>query len=122
MQLEARIVRLQLAETFVIARDATDETDVVLVALSHKGTTGYGEAAPVERYGESAESAAQFVESHGELVGDDPFALEEIGARFAAVRGEEAAKAAIDAALHDLQGKLLGIPAHRLLGLPRSLP
>ena len=67
MEIEARIVRLQLAETFVIARDATDHSDVVHVALSHKGTTGYGEAAPIERYRESAESAARFVESHGEL-------------------------------------------------------
>jgi len=122
MEIEARIVRLQLAETFVIARDATDRSEVVHVALSHEGTTGYGEAAPIERYGESAESAARFVESHDELVGDDPYALEEIGALLADVPGEQAAKAAIDAALHDLQGKLLGIPTHRLLGLPREGP
>ena len=57
MEIQARIVRLQLAETFVIARDATDYADVVHVALSHKEMTGYGEAAPVERYDESAESA-----------------------------------------------------------------
>jgi L-alanine-DL-glutamate epimerase-like enolase superfamily enzyme len=122
VELEARIVRLQLAETFVIARDATEHADVVHVALSHKGTTGYGEAAPVDRYGESAESASRFVREHAELVGDDPFALEEIGARLAARPREQAAKAAIDAALHDLQGKLLGIPVHRLLGFPREGP
>ncbi|MGH3118353.1 MAG: dipeptide epimerase [Gaiellales bacterium] len=122
MQIEAGIVRLQLAETFVIARDATDHADVVHVALSHKGVVGHGEAAPVERYGESVESASEFVHEHAELVGDDPFALEEIGERLANVPGEQAAKAALDAALHDLQGKLLGIPAHRLLGLPRQGP
>jgi L-Ala-D/L-Glu epimerase len=122
VEIEARIVRLQLAETFVISRDATDYADVVHVALSHKGKTGFGEAAPVARYGESAESASRFVREHAELVGEDPFALEEIGARLAARPGEQAAKAAIDAALHDLQGKLLGIPAFRLLGLPREGP
>jgi L-alanine-DL-glutamate epimerase-like enolase superfamily enzyme len=122
VELEARTVRLELAETFVIARDATDHADVIHVALSHKGVTGYGEAAPVERYSESVESASQFVQEHVELVGDDPFALEEIGERLSAVPGEQAAKAAIDAALHDLQGKLLGIPAHRLLGFPRQGP
>ena len=122
VEIEARIVRLQLAETFVIARDATDYADVVHVALSHEEATGYGEAAPVERYDESAESAVRFVQEHGELVGDDPFALEEIGARLTARPGEQAAKAAIDAALHDLQGKLLDFPAHRLLGLPRHGP
>jgi L-alanine-DL-glutamate epimerase-like enolase superfamily enzyme len=83
---------------------------------------GHGEAAPVSRYEESAESAKAFLEEHATLVGDDPFALEEIGERLAAVPGEQAAKAAIDAALHDLHGKLLRIPAFRLLGLPRSGP
>jgi L-Ala-D/L-Glu epimerase len=122
VEVEARIVRLELAETFVIAREQTDHADVVHVSLTHEGVTGHGEAAPVERYGESAESALAFVNEHGALVGDDPFALEEIGTRLAAVPGEQAAKAALDAALHDLQGKLLGVPAHKLLGLPRAGP
>ena len=122
MRVEAQIVRLQLAETFVIAREATDYADVVHVALTHAGVTGNGEAAPIERYGESAESALRFVQGHGELVGDDPFALEDVGARLASVYGEQAAKAALDAALHDLQGKLLGVPACKLLGLPRAGP
>jgi L-Ala-D/L-Glu epimerase len=122
VQVEVRIVRLELAETFVISRESTDFADVVQVAVSHDGTTGYGEGAPIARYDESAESAKRFVEEHTELLGDDPFALEEIGARLAAVPGEQAAKAALDAALHDLQGKLLGIPAFRLLGLPRTGP
>ena len=120
MEVLARIIRLQLAETFVIAREATDYADVVQVALTHDGATGNGEAAPIERYGESAESALGFVEEHATLVGDDPFALEEIGARLASLPGEQAAKAAFDAALHDLQGKLLGVPAFRLLGLPQA--
>ncbi len=122
VQIDARIVRLHLAETFVIARDATDHADVVHVSIRHEATTGYGEAAPIDRYGESVESALRFVEEHAALVGDDPFALEEIGERLATVPGEQAAKAAIDGALHDLQGKLLSVPAHRLLGLPRRGP
>jgi L-Ala-D/L-Glu epimerase len=122
VEVEARIVRLELAETFVIAREQTDHADVVHVSLTHEGVTGQGEAAPVERYGESAESALAFVNEYGALVRDDPFALEEIGTRLAAVPGEQAAKAALDAALHDLQGKLLGVPAHKLLGLPRAGP
>jgi len=122
VQAEARIVRLQLAETFVISRESADYADVVHVALTHDGVTGYGEAAPVEIYDESAESALRFLEEHAELVGDDPFALEDIGERVGAIPGEQAAKAALDGALHDLQGKLLGLPAHRLLGLPRTGP
>jgi L-Ala-D/L-Glu epimerase len=122
MQIEARIVRLQLAETFVIAREATDYADVVYVSLTHEGMTGHGEAAPIERYGESAQSAIEFVDEHGSIVGDDPFAVEDIGERLGSIEGEQAAKSALDAALHDLQGKLLGIPAFKLLGLPRAGP
>jgi L-alanine-DL-glutamate epimerase-like enolase superfamily enzyme len=122
VEVEARIVRLQLAETFVIAREAADYADVVHVSVTHEGTTGHGEAAPVERYGESAQSAIEFVDEHGGLVGDDPFALEDVGERLGSIAGEQAAKAALDAALHDLQGKLLGIAAFRLLGLPRTGP
>ncbi len=122
MEVDARIVRLHLAETFVISRDATDDVDVVQVALSHEGVTGYGEAAPSDRYEESAKSAKVFVEEHADRLGEDPFALEEIGERLAAVPGEQAAKAALDAALHDLQGKLLRLPTARLLGMPRTGP
>jgi L-Ala-D/L-Glu epimerase / N-acetyl-D-glutamate racemase len=122
MEVAAKIVRLQLAETFVIAREAADYADVVHVSLTHEGVTGYGEAAPVERYDESAESALRFVDDYGGLVGDDPFALEDIGERLAAAPRGQAAKAAFDAALHDLQGKLLGVPTFRLLGLPRTGP
>jgi len=122
VEVEARIVRLELAETFVISRDSTDFADVVQVAVSHDGVTGFGEGAPVDRYGESAKTAKAFVAEHAELVGGDPFALEDIGERLAALPGEHAAKAALDGALHDLQGKLLGIPAARLLGVPRSGP
>lgn len=122
MQVEAKIVRLQLAETFVIARETADYADVVQVSLTHDGVTGYGEAAPIARYDESAASALRFVDDHGAVVGDDPFALEDVGERLASIPGEQAAKSALDAALHDLQGKLLGVPTFKLLGLPRTGP
>jgi L-alanine-DL-glutamate epimerase-like enolase superfamily enzyme len=122
VEVAARISRVQLAETFVISRESSDFADVVYVTVTHDGVSGHGEAAPVARYSESAESAHAFVEEHAELLGDDPFALEEVGERLAARPGEMAAKAALDAALHDLQGRLLGVPVFRLLGLPRTGP
>jgi L-Ala-D/L-Glu epimerase / N-acetyl-D-glutamate racemase len=122
MDVRAEIVRLYLSETFVISRESQDWADVVHVTLSHDGVDGRGEAAPIDRYGETAESALAFVERHGSLVGDDPFALEEIGARLSEIEGEQAAKSALDAALHDLQGKRLRIPVNRLLGVSRRGP
>jgi L-Ala-D/L-Glu epimerase len=120
VEVSVRIVTLDLAQTFVISRRASDTEEVVQVELTHSGVRGYGEAAPIERYDESAESAAAYVEEHADLLGDEPFALEEVMAR---LPGQQfSARAAIDAALHDLQGKLLGQPVWRLLGLPRSGP
>jgi L-Ala-D/L-Glu epimerase / N-acetyl-D-glutamate racemase len=122
VRLEARIATLRLAETFVIARESQDEAEVVQVTLDHDGVQGFGEAAPIERYDETAASAHAFLEETQDLLGDDPFALDEIGERLAARPGDQAAKAALDAALHDLCGKLAGVPVWRLLGLKRHGP
>jgi L-alanine-DL-glutamate epimerase-like enolase superfamily enzyme len=120
MRLSAQIVKLDLAEPFVISRNTTEVAEVVWVELEQEGTRGYGEAAPLDRYGESAESALAYVESVGNELGDDPFVLDEIMARLP--QREFAARAAIDAALHDLCGKLRGVPVWNMLGLERTGP
>ena len=77
--------------------------------MRHDGVSGFGEAAPIERYDESAESALHVHRGRTPtLLGDDPFALDEIESRLPP--REWAARAALDAALHDLQGKLTGVP------------
>jgi L-Ala-D/L-Glu epimerase len=120
VQLSARIVTLRLAETFVISRESSDEEDVVQLEVRHGDVSGFGEGAPIERYGESGASALAYLEAVARLLGDDPFALEELESRLPA--GENAARQALDGALHDLQGNLLGVPVRKLLGLPRSGP
>ncbi|MDQ3669296.1 MAG: dipeptide epimerase [Actinomycetota bacterium] len=117
MELSYRTVTLRLAQPFTISRETSTEEEVVWVELRHDGATGYGEAAPQPHYGESAESASVFLEEAGDLLGEDPFALEEIGRRLAERPGEMAAKSALDAALHDLCGKLVSLPVWRALGL-----
>src|SRR5581483_10154885 len=102
MELSSRTSTLRLAERFVIAREASDTADVVQVELRHGELRGFGEGAPIDRYGESAASGQAFLEECAALLGDDPCAL--------------------DAALHDLQGKLTGLPVWRLLGLRRAGP
>jgi L-alanine-DL-glutamate epimerase-like enolase superfamily enzyme len=120
VEVSARTITLELAETFVISRSAHDTEDALVVELRHSGVSGFGEAHPIDRYGESVESAQAYVEENAALLGDDPFALEEVLERLPA--REFAARAAFDAALHDLQGKLLGQPVWRLLGLGRAGP
>ena len=120
MDVTARVATLELAETFVISRESQDTAEVVQVELRHEGISGFGEAAPIERYGESAESALQYIEDAADVLDDDPFALDAIGARLEP--REWAARAALDAALYDLQGKLTGVPVWRLLGVRRLGP
>jgi L-alanine-DL-glutamate epimerase-like enolase superfamily enzyme len=120
VELAARIVSLELAETFTIARGSQDTADVVEVEIRHEGVSGYGEAAPIDRYDESVESALVYVEGVAGELGDDPFALEEVMRRLP--EEQFAARSAIDSALHDLCGKLLGEPVWRLLGLGPTGP
>jgi L-alanine-DL-glutamate epimerase-like enolase superfamily enzyme len=120
VKISARRATLELAETFVIARSSQDTAEVVYVEIEHEGQIGYGEATPIERYDQTAESALAYVEEHGDKLGDDPWALEEIESRLPPE--QFAARAGIEAALHDLQGKLAGISVWRLLGLRRAGP
>ena len=122
MKLTHRTVTLPLREPFSISRSTDETVDSVFVEIAWDGLVGHGEASPQEHYGESPESASAFLAEAEPFLGDDPFALDEIEARLATVPGELAAKAALDSALHDLCGKLAGVPVWRLLGLRRWGP
>ncbi len=123
MELRPRILTLALAEEFAISRGSISTTETVLLELEHQGVVGYGEAGPVYYRDEEVSSAVAFLaEEAPVLVGDDPFALEAIGERLEDVDGQAAAKATIDAALHDWIGKRLGLPLWRLLGLEPDAP
>ena len=122
MELEARVATYELAETFVISRDSSDESESVVVEISHAGQTGYGEGTPIERYYEDGASAVEFLHGCRGALGGDPFALDEILAALPGTPHTQAARAALDHALHDLCGKLTGLPVWRLLGLRRQGP
>jgi len=120
VEIAIRIATHALGETFRIARDVQDTVEVVEVEIRHGNLTGCGEAAPIARYGESAQSALAWLQEVGDVLGDDPWALDEIHERLPS--GEMAARAAVDAALHDLCAKAAGVPLYRLLGLPPTGP
>ena len=98
----------------------------LLVRFEHEGLEGLGEAAPAPYYGESRALAGAALDAWAPHLGEDPLALEALGARLdSALRGQWAARAALDMALHDWIGRKLGLPVWRLLGLdaaavPRS--
>jgi L-Ala-D/L-Glu epimerase len=93
------------------------------VELEHDGIVGYGEGAPVDYWGETDDSMLAFLEDEAPtLIGGDPYGREYIGCRLAMRPGEQGAKQAIDAALHDWLGKRLGEPVWRLFGLSPTSP
>ena len=62
MELAARAVTLPLGETFVIARGAQDEVELLEVEIRHGDVRGFGQGAPIERYGESVASGLAWLE------------------------------------------------------------
>lgn len=129
MELSFFTYELRLRHVFTVASFSRSTTPDVQVELRYDGFTGYGEASmpPYLRHElGTAESALRFLSRVRQLLADcpDPFQLEEILARVDALGpGDAAAKAAVDIALHDLVGKLLGAPWFRIWGLdPAKAP
>lgn len=122
MQLAYRTVTAALGAPFRISRSTREDVELIEVELRHGDAVGYGEGAPQDHYGESIGSVQEFLDDAASVLGDDPFALDAIEQRLDEFPGEWAARSAVDAALHDLCGKLAGIPVWRLLGVRRVGP
>ena len=111
MKLTWRPFTAQLRNVFTIATSSRSTTPIVLVEIEFDGVTGYGEASMPPYLGESQESAIAFLSRVDLARHRNPFELETILADIDAITAHNtAAKAAIDIALHDLVGKLMGQP------------
>ena len=108
---------LQLRHAFTLAESSRTVTPSMLVELEFDGLVGYGEAAMPPYLGESYETATRFLNSADLGQFNDPFRLDEIlGYVDSVAVGNCAAKASIDIALHDLVGKMMQQPWHRIWG------
>ena len=115
---------LQLTHTFTVASYSRTTTPDVQVEIEYEGVTGYGEASMPPYLGQSVETVSAFLQKVDLSPFTDPFQLEDILAYIDSLSpGDTAAKAAVDIALHDLVGKLIGQPWYRLWGLdPQKAP
>lgn len=121
MRLSVERLDLSTAFEFKIAHGTEKGHANTVVRVEHDGIEGWGEASPARYYGESRELGEQALKIWEPLLGDDPFALEAIDRRLdQALDGQRAARAALETALWDWQGKRLGMPVWRLLGLDRA--
>jgi len=115
---------LELRHVFTIASGSRSTTPVVLTELSYEGYSGYGEASMPPYLGESHESVMNFLNQLDLSPFQDPFNTEEILTYVDEVALKNtAAKASIDIALHDLLGKIMGQPWHKIWGYnPENTP
>ncbi len=109
---------LALQHTFTLAGSSRTTTPVMLTEVRYGDLVGYGEASMPPYLGESHATAAAFLSRVDLSRYTNPFELETILADLDALApGNPAAKAAVDIALHDLLGKLMGQPWYNVWGL-----
>ena len=112
---------LELKHVFTVASYSRTATPGVQVRVGYEGLVGYGEASMPPYLGETVDSVVAFLSKVDLSRFSDPCGLEEILAYVDAIgRGNNAAKAAVDIALHDLVGKLLGAPWWKIWGLDKK--
>ncbi|RCH55072.1 dipeptide epimerase [Mucilaginibacter hurinus] len=117
MRLTYQPFELKLKHPFTIAKFTRTSTPLMLVQLQYEGFTGYGEASMVPYMGESHKSAAEFLSKVDAGFFRYPFHFESIINYLDRLApGNPAIKAALDIALHDLDGKLKNKTCWQLLG------
>lgn len=124
MHLTFEPYELKLKHVFTVSSFSRSTTPDVQVRIDYDGYTGYGEASMPPYLGQSVESVCTFLKKVNLEQFPDPFCLDDILTYIDSLSpGDSAAKAAVDIALHDLVGKIIGAPWHRMLGLnPEKTP
>ena len=109
---------LKLQHVFTVATYTRTTTPDVQVEIEYDGVTGYGEASMPPYLGQTVNSVTAFLQKVDLAQFNDPFQIEDILTYVDSLSpADSAAKAAVDIALHDLVGKLLGAPWYRIWGL-----
>lgn len=112
---------LKLRHVFTVATYSRTTTPDVQVEITYDGVTGYGEASMPQYLGQTVQSVTAFLQKVDLSQFNDPFQLEDILAYVDSLSpGDTAAKAAVDIALHDLVGELLGAPWYKIWGLNKD--
>lgn len=113
--------QLKFKYPFAIATGMRENTSVVYVELKFENLTGYGEAALPDYLPETQESVIDFLcrlnLQQFTRAEDTEKILDYI---FSFTPRNYPAIAALDMALHDLKGKILGKPCHSIFGLDKN--
>ena len=124
MELTFQPYDAQMRHVFTIANFSRSTTPLVLTQINYDGYTGYGEAAMPPYLGENQASVVEFLKRVDLSRFGSPFEIEDIMAYLEGLAiNNTAAKAAVDIALHDLMGKMMGQPWWKIWGFnPNTTP
>ena len=120
IQLEFEPLDLRTKHPFGISYGTTEVTENILVKLHYGDLIGYGEAAPAIYHSETRSTVMAVLSEwkDASLLGDNPFAIAQVtNALQRKVAGNASARAAVEMAMHDLAGKVAGLPLRKMLGL-----
>jgi L-alanine-DL-glutamate epimerase-like enolase superfamily enzyme len=121
-RMDVSMRHLLLRHTWTISRNSSDFKDNVFVRVERDGITGWGEAAPNVRYGQSAELTTAAIEKARPLIeaGDWQHYVDLREQWERAIPEQSCACAALDIAILDWVGRKLNVPLYRLFGLDAS--
>ena len=120
MKLTHRPYELKLKHPFKLAYGTRTATDIVLVELEHEGHVGYGEASLPPYLEENIESVTSFLDKIDTKQLDLTQFIDTVIYLAELDVDNNAAKAAVDLALHDLLGKMEGKTLRELMSIPES--
>src|SRR5699024_7188962 len=111
---------IELSEPFNVAFAQITHTVSIIVKIeTDEGYVGYGEAAPFAPVtGETVDGCLEILSLFRQgLIGMNPLDIEKAHAMMDGLaHGNGSAKCAVDIALYDLKGKVMGQPLYRVLG------
>ncbi|HSW55734.1 MAG TPA: dipeptide epimerase [Ignavibacteriaceae bacterium] len=109
---------INLKEQFNISLSSRTTTPAVMVEVEHNGLIGYGEASLPPYLSEDQSSVISFLKKLNLNSFNDPANINSIMDYVDSIsEGNNAAKASVDIALHDLLGKYLNLPLYKYLGI-----
>jgi len=121
VKVSTKIYELHLRQAWTLSRGTWTTRRNVLVRLEKDGIVGFGEAAPIPRYQESAESNQEFIKKALPILEKDLWAFQDRWRELEQLdSGQNAAKAALDLAILDWVCKSLKVPLYKFLGLDRN--
>lgn len=123
MEVQVKIFTVNKRFPLTISRGTTAQTTNIWVIVSQDGIEGWGEASPfgVGNHSQSTDTITDALQQVTPILqGFSPLQRQQVEAELIKLQVPSAVRAALDMAMHDWLGKLVGLPLWQLWGLERD--